>query len=59
MEDAEEIREDPEDWAEEEEASMDAEHNKRASRAKTASYRALRGILTRRVADRFLRRRAQ
>ena len=57
LEDAEEIREDPEEWAEEEEANMDADHGKKASRSKTASRRALDGILSRRVAERYLRRR--
>ena len=47
VDDAENIKKDPEEWAQEEEAEMDSEHNKTAS-TKTAS----------RVADRYLTRSA-
>jgi hypothetical protein len=53
MQDAEEIREDPEDWAGGEESEMDSPSGK-----KTASRQSLDGILIRRIADRHLRRTA-
>lgn len=55
MEDVDEIRENPEGWAEEEEAEMDEAPGKTA-RSKVAS--GIRGILARRVADRYLQRSA-
>lgn len=56
MDDVDVIRDNPEDWAEEEEAEMDAEGvEKQASRRKRASGR---GILATRVAARYLQRSA-